>query len=68
MDTGETFSLLMESMVARFMDLSDEDINAQRERILAQKRWADMELLAMDTAKRLQRQNAVLNKKKPDSL
>ena len=56
MDTGDTFSLLMESLVARFMDLSDEDIDTQKERIRAQRRWADMELVAIDTAVRLKKE------------
>ena len=56
MDTGDTFSLLMESLVARFMDLSDEDIDAQKERIRAQRRWADMELVAIDTVVRLKKE------------
>ena len=46
----------MESMVARFMDLPDEDIGVQKERIRAQKRWADMELVAIDTAVRLKKE------------
>ena len=56
MDTGDTFSLLMESMVARFMDLPDEDIVIQKERIQAQRRWADMERVASDTAVRLKKE------------
>ena len=56
MDTGDTFSLLMESLVTRFMDLPDEDIVVQKERIRAQRRWADMELVAIDTAVRLKKE------------
>ena len=56
LNKGDTFSLLMESLVARFMDLPDEDIDAQRERIRAQRRWADMELVAIDTAVRLKKE------------
>lgn len=56
MNKGDTFSLLMESLVARFMDLPDEDIVIQKERIQAQKRWADMELVAIDTAARLKKE------------
>lgn len=56
MDTGDTFSLLMESLVTRFMNLPDEDIVVQKERIRAQRRWADMELVAIDTAVRLKKE------------
>ena len=56
MDTGDTFSLLMESLVTRFMNLPDEDIVVQKERIRAQRRWADMELVAIDTAARLKKE------------
>ena len=56
LNKGDTFSLLMESLVARFMDLPDEDIVIQKERIQAQRRWADMELVAIDTAVRLKKE------------
>lgn len=56
MNKGDTFSLLMESLVARFMDLPDEDIVIQKERIQAQRRWADMELVAIDTVVRLKKE------------
>lgn len=46
----------MESLVARFMDLPDEDIVIQKERIQAQRRWADMELVAIDTVVRLKKE------------
>ena len=46
----------MESLVTRFMNLPDEDIVVQKERIRAQRRWADMELVAIDTAARLKKE------------
>lgn len=55
MDTGETFTLLMESMVERFSDMDEDQMEIQRQRIMAQRRWADMELLAMDTAIKMRR-------------
>lgn len=57
MDTGETFTLLMESMVERFSDMDEDQMEIQRQRIMAQRRWADMELLAMDTAMKMRRYN-----------
>ena len=56
-DTGETFTLLMESMVDRFSDMDDDQIEIQRQRIMAQRRWADMELLAINTALKMRRHN-----------
>ena len=56
-DTGETFTLLMESMVDRFSDMDDDQIEIQRQRIMAQRRWADMELLAINTALKMRCHN-----------
>ena len=56
-DTGETFTLLMESMVDRFSDMDDAQMEIQRQRIMAQRRWADMELLAINTALKMRRHN-----------
>lgn len=49
MDSAETFSLLMDSMIERFSVLDDDQLELQRQRITAQKRWADMEMMALET-------------------